>query len=116
VLHTALIFALNTLPLLVSIVIYVVWIRPTIRNLPHIATFYDEADTFWSRVMIWMRTQWDILVSGLLIIWPQIPDILQALMTADMSAFIPTETTKLINQVIGVLLILLRAFNIKKTS
>src|SRR4051794_7452679 len=109
-------FALNALPLVVAIVVYVLWIRPTIRNLPHIKTFYDGADGFWQRAMLWIRIQWDGLVAGFLIVWPQLPDMLQQITGLDMSALIPTESVKLINQGIGVALVIIRAVNLAATK
>lgn len=113
--HTLGIFLLNASPIALGIIVYVLWIRPTIRNLPHIKEFYDEADSRWQAFLIWLRVQWDIVVSTFLMLWPQIPDLLQGISGADMSALIPSETTKVINQVIGLLLLVLRAFTIAKT-
>ena len=110
------IFALNACPLILAIVIYVKWIRPTIRNLPHIKNFYDETDSIWQHAFLWVRVQWDAIVSCLLIVWPQVPDILQQISGTDMSALIPTTTTKVINQVIGVTLIAFKALTLARTK
>jgi hypothetical protein len=52
----------------------------------------------------------------LLIVWPQVPDILQQISGTDMSALIPTTTTKVINQVIGVTLIAFKALTLARTK
>ena len=100
----------------VAIAIYVVCIRPTIRNLPHIQGLYDQADTFWQRLGARMRAQWDIIVSTVLIVLPELPGLLQQIQGADMSAFVPGDKVKMINQGIGLALIILRAVNLKKTG
>lgn len=99
-----------------AIAVYAVWIRPKIRNLPHIKEMYDQADSLWQRLLVWVREKWDAIVAVILMVWPQLPEILQQVSTADMSALIPTETTKVINQVIGLALIVLRAMNLKATN
>lgn len=99
----------------IILTVYLVWIRPTIRNLPHIKEFYDHADTFWDRVKLWVRTQWDLIVGTVLLIIPQLPDILQQLASVDMSAFVMSETQKAIQSGIAIALILLRAINLKRT-
>lgn len=108
--------AVHVLLFLAALAVYVVWIRPKIRNLPHIKEFYDEADGLWQKLLVWLRVQWDAVVAACLMIWPQLPDMLQQISGADLSALIPTETTKIINQAIGLALIVLRAMNLAATN
>jgi hypothetical protein len=108
--------ALHASLIVAAIAVYAVWIRPKIRNLPHIKDFYDEVDSRWQRLLLWVRVQWDAIVAAVLMIWPQLPDLLQQISGTDMSALIPTETTKIINQVIGLILIVLRAVNLSATN
>lgn len=100
----------------IVLTVYIKWIRPTIRNLPHIKDFYDQADSFWARLLIRMRAAWDLVVSTVFLAVPQLPDVLQQLGGIDWSAFVMTETQKLITQGIAIALIVLRAVNLKKTS
>lgn len=109
-------FAMHASLIGAAIAVYAVWIRPKIRNLPHIKEMYDSADSFWQKLLIWVRVQWDAIVAAVLMIWPQLPDLLQQVSGADMSALIPTETTKVVNQVIGLALIVLRVLNLKATN
>ncbi|WP_445222269.1 hypothetical protein ACKWRH_21680 [Bradyrhizobium sp. Pa8] len=109
-------FAVHASLIGAAIAVYVVWVRPKIRNLPHIKEMYDQADGLWQRLLVWVRVQWDAIVASILMVWPQLPDILQQISGADMSALIPTETTKVINQVIGLILIVLRVLNLRATN
>lgn len=108
--------ALNLLPIVVVGFVYIYWIRPTIRNLPHIREFYDNADGFWQKLLVGIRVQWDGLVGAFLILWPQLPDLLQQVSGLDMSALIPSDWTKIINQGIGLMLVVLRAMNLAATK
>lgn len=108
---------LFTLALLVlSVVIYVLFIRPNIRNLPHIKELYDSADSFWQRLGARMRAAWDLIVAVAMIVVPEIPNLLTQIQALDLSAFVPGETARMINQGIGLLIIVLRALNVKKTT
>lgn len=108
--------ALVLAALAAAITIYLLWIRPSIRNLPHIKGFYDDADTFWQKVMIWLRVQWDMIVAGALIGLPEIPDLLQQLTAFDLSSFIPSDTAKTITTLLGIAALLAKAFILKRTS
>lgn len=99
-----------------SIVIYVLWIRPNIRNLPHIKELYDSADSFWQRLWARMRAAWDLIVALAMIGIPEVLDLLSQFQALDLSAFVPGEWAKLINQSIGFLIIVLRAINLIKTK
>jgi hypothetical protein len=114
--HTLVVFSLNAAPFLIALAVYLLWIRPTIRNLPHIKEFYDDADSRWQKIGVWARTQWDILVAGAIMLVPNLPDIITQLQLVDMSAFIPTDRQKAWNSGLAVALIIFRAINIKKTS
>lgn len=107
---------LVSLALISALTIYIVWIRPTIRNLPHIKDALDQADTFWSKVLVWFRVQWDAVVGFLLIMLPEVPDLIQQLTELDLSAFIPSDTAKTITAILGVISLAARAFVLRKTS
>ena len=109
-------FAMHASLIGAAIAVYAVWVRPKIRNLPHIKDFYDQADGVWQKLLVWVRVQWDAIAAAALMVWPQVPDLLQQFSSADLSALIPTETTKIINQVIGLILIVLRALNLRATN
>ena len=115
-LHTLGVFLLNLAPIVVGLLIYLLWIRPTIRNLPHLRAFYDEADSRWQRFFVWARVQWDIIVAGVIYAVPQIPDILTQLQLIDMTPCIPRDKQKMWKSGIALAMLAFRAFNIKKTS
>lgn len=99
-----------------ALTIYALWIRPTIRNLPHFKEFYDAADSKWQKVAIWVREKWDILVAQGMILVPEIPGLIQQLMAQDLSAFVPGDKAKLINQLLGIAYIVSRALIVSSTK
>lgn len=95
---------------------YVLWVRPHLSNLPHLKELYGSADTFWDKVLVRVRAWWDVLVSAALVALPEVVDLLAQVQTIDLSAFLPGEGAKTTMQVIGIVLIVLRGFVLKRTS
>lgn len=99
-----------------ALAIYAIWIRPTLRNLPHFKEFYDAADSRWARIAIRVRETWDLLVAQLLILVPEVPGLLQQLMTQDISAIVPGDKAKAISQWIAIGYIVSRALIVASTK
>lgn len=99
-----------------ALTIYAIWIRPTMRALPHFKDFYEAADSRWTRIAIKIREKWDIIIAQGMIFIPEIPGLLQQLMAQDMSAFVPGDKAKLVNQLLGIAYIISRAIIVASTK
>lgn len=111
-LHLALVCA----AIAAALFLYVKYIRPAIRNLPHIKEQLDRADTWWAWLWIQLRAQWDGIVGFAAILIPQLPDLLEQFTYIDLSAVMPSDTAKTVMAIVGLVLLALKAFVIKKTS
>lgn len=96
--------------------VYFYWVRPTLAVLPHFKEMYDDANGFWQNLWVKVRAYWDLIVSGLLIVGPELPDLLSAISGADLESFIPSATAKAITTIAGLSSMLIRAFVMRQTA
>ena len=96
--------------------VYVRTIRPTLHALPHMKAMYDRADGFWQNLWVKARAYWDLLVSGSLVVLPQLPDLLSQISGTDLDALIPSDTAKAVTAAFGIASILIRAFIMRQTA